>query len=253
MAELGLPEVCKDLIQLPRGLILETGPTGCGKSSTLAAMLEYLNQNFERKVVTIEDPIEFIHHSKKCVVSQREVGSDTKSFAEALRHVTRQDPNVIMVGEMRDLETMSTAITAAETGHLVLSTLHTIGAAESASRIIGAFPAGEQAQIRTQLAEVLEGVISQILLRRADGKGRVAAFEVMVGTTAVKNLIRQNQLSQIVSYLETGQRLGMRTLDQDLERLAALGVITPEEAMAKVRYRQEDKERRQRRGSEPSQ
>ncbi len=173
--ELGLPDICKALVQLPRGLILITGPAGSGKSSTLAAMLNYINEINEKNVITIEDPVEFLHQSKKCIISQRELGGDTKSFASSLTHVLRQDPDVIMIGEMRDLETMSTAITAAETGHLVLSTLHTRGAAESVSRIIDAFPAAQQTQIRTQLSDVLEGVISQVLLRRADGKGRIAA------------------------------------------------------------------------------
>jgi twitching motility protein PilT len=234
-SELGLPDICKALVQLPRGLILITGPAGSGKSSTLAAMLEYVNQSSQKNIIMIEDPIEFLHQSKKCIISQRELGGDTKSFANSLNHILRQDPDIIMIGEMRDLETMSAAITAAETGHLVLSTLHTRGAAESVSRIIDAFPAVQQPQIKTQLSDALEGVISQVLLRRVDGKGRVAAFEVMIGTTSIKNLIRENRTNQITSFLEIGRREGMRTLDQDLERLLASGIISLEEALAKAK------------------
>jgi twitching motility protein PilT len=230
--ELGLPEICKKLVMLPRGLILVTGPTGCGKSSTLAAMLNYLNENAEKKIVTIEDPIEYVYPTGKCIISQRHLGSDTRSFSNAVIHVLRQDPNVIMVGEMRDLETMASALTAAETGHLVLSTLHTRGAAPSISRIIDVFPAEQQTLIRTQLADVLEAVISQVLLKRADGKGRVAAFEIMLGTPAIKNLIRENKINQITSFIEVGIKEGMRTLDQDLERLLMRELITPKQVQA---------------------
>lgn len=214
-----------------------TGPTGSGKSSTLAAMIQHLNDNYAKRIITIEDPIEFYFLSSKCLISQRELGSDTESFAQALKSALRQDPDVIMLGEMRDLDTISNTITAAETGHLVLSTLHTSGAAESVSRIIDIFPATQQEQIRTQLADILEGVISQVLLRRADGKGRIAAFEIMVSTTAVRNLIRENKLNQISSFLETGSQFGMTTLDKDLERLLSSGVITLTEGMSKAKKR----------------
>jgi len=233
--ELGLPDICKTFALLPRGLVLVTGPTGSGKSSTLAAMLNYLNENSERKIVTIEDPIEYVFPTGKCVISQRQLGSDTKAFGTAVEHVLRQDPNVIMIGEMRDLETMSSALTAAETGHLVLSTLHTRGAAQSVSRIIDVFPAAQQQLITLQLANVLEGVISQALLRRADGKGRVAAFEVMVGTTAIRNLIRENKLNQVPVFMESGREEGMRLLHQELERLLLAGTITLEEALTLTR------------------
>ena len=229
--DLGLPEICRTLAMLPRGLILITGPTGSGKSSTLAAMLNYLNENVEKKVVTIEDPIEYVFPTGKCVVSQRQLGSDTRSFGAAVEHALRQDPNVIMIGEMRDLPTMASALTAAETGHLVLSTLHTRGAAQSISRIIDVFPATQQQLVRIQLANVLEGVISQALLSRADGKGRVAAFEVMLCTTAIRNLIRESKLNQIPVFMESGQEDGMKPLHKDLERLISEGTITADEAL----------------------
>ncbi len=234
MEELGLPEICKKLALLPRGLVLVTGPTGSGKSSTLAAMLNYLNENEGKKVVTIEDPIEYVFPTGKCVISQRQLGSDTKSFGAAVERALRQDPNVIMIGEMRDLATMSSALTAAETGHLVLSTIHTRGAAQSISRIIDVFPAAQQQLIRIQLANVLEGVISQALLRRADGKGRIAAFEVMLGTTAIRNLIREDKLTQIPVFMESGREDGMKLMHKDLEKLISDGTITAEEALTLV-------------------
>jgi twitching motility protein PilT len=231
MKELGLPEICKKLALLPRGLVLVTGPTGSGKSSTLAAMLNYLNENERKKVVTIEDPIEYVFPTGRCIISQRQLGSDTRSFGVAVERSLRQDPNVIMIGEMRDLATMSSALTAAETGHLVLSTLHTRGAAQSVSRIVDVFPAAQQQLIRIQLANVIEGVISQALLRRANGKGRVAAFEVMLGTTAIRNLIREDKLNQIPIFMESRPEDGMRLLHKDLERFVSDGTITVEEAL----------------------
>jgi twitching motility protein PilT len=230
--DLRMPEIFKELALLPRGLVLVTGPTGSGKSSTLAAMLNYLNETEEKKIVTVEDPIEYVFPTGKCVISQRQLGSDTKSFTNAVEHAVRQDPNVIMIGEMRDLATMSSALTAAETGHLVLSTLHTRGAAQSVSRIIDVFPAAQQQLIRIQLASVLQAVISQVLFERADGKGRIAAFEVMIGTTAIKNLIRDDKLNQIPIFMESGREDGMRLMSLDVKALFQEGLIFQEEATA---------------------
>jgi twitching motility protein PilT len=229
--QFALPEVCKSLILKPRGLVLLTGPTGSGKSTTLAAMINYLNNLEKRKVICIEDPIEFVHRDKECFIIQRELGEDTRSFAAALIHSLRQDPDVILVGEMRDLETMSTAITAAETGHLVLSTLHTIGAAATIDRIIDVFPPYQQPQIRSQLAIVLQAVMTQVLLPRADGNGRTAAFEIMLGNYAIGSLIRESRIHEISSVLEVSSQQGMHTLDQDLERLAKDGLVTIENAL----------------------
>ncbi len=229
--QLGLPPVCKTLAVKTKGLVLVTGPTGMGKSTTLAAMIDYLNKNDRRNVITIEDPIEFLHHNEKCLIAQRDLGDDTKAFATALKHALRQDPDVILVGEMRDLETISTAITAAETGHLVLSTLHTASAPQTIDRIIDVFPAHQQPQIRFQLSMVLEGVLSQFLLPRAGGKGRVAAFEIMVATDAVRNLVRDARTEQLPTYLQTGKQFGMQTMDQALQELVKSGAVTLEDAL----------------------
>jgi len=230
---LGLPEVCKSLVLKPRGLIMVTGPTGCGKSTTLAAMMGYLNQEERRKVVTIEDPIEFVHQDKKCIFSQRELGTDTRSFANALKHALRQDPDVILVGEMRDLETMSAALTAAETGHLILTTLHTPSAPQAIDRFVDVFPPHQQQQVRTQLSTALEGVLYQTLVPRSDGSGRIPAVEVMLATTAIRNLIREGKTYQISNAIQTGAQYGMQTLDQALLALCRNGIISREEALAR--------------------
>jgi twitching motility protein PilT len=228
--ELALPTVCKTLSIKHKGLVLVTGATGMGKSTTLAAMIDHLNHTERRNVITIEDPIEFLHHNEKCIIAQRDLGADTKSFAEALKHALRQDPDVILVGEMRDLETIATAITAAETGHLVLSTLHTASTTQTIDRIVDVFPAHQQPQIRFQLSMVLEGVLSQILLPRAGGKGRAAAFEVMVATDAIRNLIRDGRTEQMPTYLQTGRQFGMQTMDQALIDAVRTGAVALEEA-----------------------
>jgi twitching motility protein PilT len=231
---LGLPPVCKELVMKPRGLILVTGPTGSGKSTTLASMIDYLNARDGRRVITIEDPIEYVFQDQKCLITQREVGEDTPSFASALKRVLRQDPDVILVGEMRDLETIGAALTAAETGHLVLSTLHTAGAALTVDRIIDVFPPHQQGQVRTQLASILEGVLSQALLPTVEGKGRVAAVEVLVATAAIRNMVREGKTHQIPGVIETSQRVGMQTLDQALLSLVERGLVTPQDALAKA-------------------
>jgi twitching motility protein PilT len=232
LAELGLPGVCSRLALLARGLVLVTGPTGCGKSTTLAAMIEHVNSATRRRIVTIEDPIEYLFEDKHCVITQREVGSDTHSFAAALKHVLRQDPDVIMVGEMRDLETIAATLTAAETGHLVLATLHTPSAPEAVDRVIDVFPPHQQAQVRLQLAMTLAGVISQRLVLRAEGGGRIAACEVMTGTPAIRNLIREGKTPQMLNVIQTGAEHGMQTLDQALRNLYRERVITLDEAVA---------------------
>ncbi|RDV83225.1 type IV pilus twitching motility protein PilT [Ammonifex thiophilus] len=233
--ELGLPEVVAYLARRPAGLVLVTGPTGSGKSTTLAAMINLINREKRLHIITLEDPIEYLHRHEKSIVNQREVGQDTKSFARALRAALREDPDVIMVGEMRDLETIATAITAAETGHLVLATLHTVSAAETVDRIVDVFPPGQQQQIRVQLANVIEGVISQLLLPRADGKGRVLALEIMVATPAIRNLIREGKTYQITSHLQTGGRWGMQTMDAALASLYRQGLISREELLNRAR------------------
>jgi len=228
---LGLPEVCRSLVLKPSGLIVVTGPTGCGKSTTLAAMMNYLNEKERRKVVTIEDPIEFVHQDKKCIFSQRELGIDTKSFASALKHALRQDPDVILVGEMRDLETMGTALTAAETGHLVLTTLHTPSAPQAIDRFIDIFPPHQQQQVRTQLSTALQG--DQSLVPRSDGSGRIAAVEVMLSTAAIRNLIREGKTYQLLNIIQTGAQFSMQTLDQALLALCRNGIISRQEALAR--------------------
>jgi len=233
ISEFGLPDICKMLIVKPRGLVLVTGPTGSGKSTTLAAMIDYLNDLEARNVITIEDPVEFLHHNKKCLIAQRDLGDDTKSFANALKHALRHDPDVILVGEMRDLDTISTAITAAETGHLVLGTLHTVDAVQTVDRIIDAFPPEHQHQIRLQLSQVIEGVLSQTLVPRAGSKGRVGVFEILVANGAVRNLIRTNKTYELPSVLQLGNREGMQTLNQALAHLVNTRVISAEEAVRK--------------------
>ncbi|NPV26186.1 MAG: type IV pilus twitching motility protein PilT [Firmicutes bacterium] len=234
LAELGLPEVLKTLTRRPKGLVLVTGPTGSGKSTTLAAMIEQINTERSGHIITLEDPIEYLHRHKKCVINQREIGLDTPSFAQGLRAALRQDPDVILVGEMRDLETIATAITAAETGHLVLATLHTVDAAQTIDRIIDVFPPNQQQQIRVQLAATLQGVVAQQLLPRADGRGRVAALEIMLVTPAIRNLIREGKTHQIISSLQTGGKLGMQTMEQALRNLVQSGLVTREEAMLRT-------------------
>jgi twitching motility protein PilT len=236
LEELGHPPVLRKLTELPRGLVLVTGPTGSGKSTTLAAMVDEINRNREGHILTIEDPIEFIHRHRKCVVNQREIGVDATSFAEALRAALRQDPDVILLGEMRDLETISTALTAAETGHLVFATLHTRGAAATIDRVIDVFSAEQQAQVRAQLAAALEGVVTQTLLPTADGRGRVAALEIMLPDYAVRNLIRQRKLEQMYSVMQTGTARGMQTLEQSLAELVQRGAVSTEAALDSSSY-----------------
>ncbi len=225
LAELGAPSIAADLALRPRGLVLVTGPTGSGKSTTLTAMVDIINDTRPAHIVTIEDPVEFQHTSRRSLIHQREIGNDTASFSEALRRVLRQDPDVILVGELRDPESISTALSAAETGHLVLSTLHTQSAAKSIHRIVDAFPAHQQDQIRTQLGDTLQGIISQTLLPLAQGAGRTIATEVLVNTPAVANMIREGQVAQLVSAVQAGSALGMHTLDQDLKRLVEDGTV----------------------------
>lgn len=232
--ELGLPDVLGDLCYKRNGLVLVTGPTGSGKSTTLAAMIDLINHTRRGVIVTLEDPVEYLHDHKQCIVNQREIGTDTVSFASGLRSALRADPDVILVGEMRDLETIATAITAAETGHLVLSTLHTRNAASTIDRIIDAFPADNQQQIRIQLASVLEAVVSQLLVPHLDGKGVVPAVEVMLGTPAIRNMIREGKTHQIPSMIETGTRFGMQTMASALDDLVRRGLVDPVHAMLPV-------------------
>ena len=229
IAELNAPESLKEIAQKPKGLILVTGPTGSGKSTTLAAMIDAINSTRSEHIMTIEDPVEFVHVSKKSLINQREVGADTESFAEALKRVLRQDPDVILVGELRDPETISTALTAAETGHLVFGTLHTQSASKTIDRIIDSFPPAQQAQVKTQLADTLQAVIAQTLMKKIGG-GRVMATEIMIRTQAIANMIREGQVAQIYSSIQTGSSQGMHTLDQDLTRLVQSGVVAAESA-----------------------
>jgi len=229
--ELGLPPVCKTLAMKQKGLVLVTGQTGMGKSTTLAAMINHMNHTDRRNVITVEDPIEYLHQHNKCLIAQRELGDDTKSFANALKHSLREDPDVILVGEMRDLETIATAITAAETGHLVLSTVHTASAPQTIERVIDVFPPYQQEQIRFQLSMVLEGVLSQILMPRASGKGRIASIEIMIATDAIRNLVREGKTEQIPTYMQTGRQHDMQTMDMALQELVRIGMVTMEEAL----------------------
>jgi twitching motility protein PilT len=242
MEELGLPDICKTLILKRKGLILVTGPTSSGKSTTLAAMIDYLNGKASKKVLTVEDPIEYLYSNKKCLIIQRELEEDTISYASAMRYALRQNADVILVGEMRDVATIAAAISAAETGHLVLATAHTQGAANVISRLISEFPSGQQDQVRTQLALTLEAVVSQLLVPRADGKGRVAIFEIMLANYAIRHLIRENKTHQISSVIETSSQQGMQTLDQALEAAVKNKVIEFEEALLRAQ-RPEDLEK----------
>lgn len=229
--ELGLPPMLRELALLPKGLVLVTGPTGSGKSTTLAALVDYANTHRHDHIITIEDPIEFVHQPKSCLVNQREIGRDSRTFGTALRAALREDPDIILVGEMRDLETISLALEAAETGHLVFATLHTISASKTLDRIIEVFPAQEQAQVRTSLSESIQAIIAQTLFKRADGKGRVPALEILFGIPSVRNMIRESKTFQLPSVLQTNRSAGMQTMDDDIERLLMQRAITPEAAL----------------------
>ncbi|AGG06467.1 MULTISPECIES: type IV pilus twitching motility protein PilT [Dehalococcoides] len=234
--ELGVPQICKELILKPRGLILITGPTGSGKSTTMAAMVDHLNRTDARNIITIEDPIEYLYTNNRCIIAQRDLGDDTKSFSTALKHALRHDPDVILVGEMRDLETISTAISAAETGHLVVGTLHTTDAPQTIDRLIDIFPPDQQQQIRMQLSLVIEAVLVQTLLPKLGGKGRVAAFEIMVANTAVRNLIRDKKAHELHNVMQLSVKDGMQTLDQSLANLVRQNMVSMEEALLKSSY-----------------
>ena len=234
MEDLGMGKVFQKVSEFPRGIVLVTGPTGSGKSTTLAAMLDYINDSRYEHILTIEDPIEFVHESKKCLVNQREVHRDTLGFAEALRSALREDPDIILVGEMRDLETIRLALTAAETGHLVFGTLHTTSAAKTIDRVVDVFPAEEKSMVRSMLSESLQAVISQTLMKKTGG-GRVAAHEIMIGTPAIRNLIREDKVAQMYSAIQTGGALGMQTLDQCLQGLVQKGVVSRDVAREKAK------------------
>lgn len=233
LEDLNAPKIFQEISEYPRGIVLVTGPTGSGKSTTLAGMVDYKNNSEYGHILTVEDPIEFVHESKKCLVNQREVHRDTLGFNEALRSALREDPDTILVGEMRDLETIRLALSAAETGHLVFGTLHTSSAAKTIDRIVDVFPAAEKAMVRSMLSESLKAVISQTLMKKIGG-GRVAAHEIMIGTPAIRNLIREDKVAQMYSAIQTGQNVGMQTLDQNLKTLLASGVVTKEEAQRKA-------------------
>jgi twitching motility protein PilT len=233
LEDIGAPPSFKDIINVPRGLVIVTGPTGSGKSTTLAAMVDHLNQTVAGHILTIEDPIEFVHTPRKCLINQREVHRDTHGFNQALRAALREDPDIILVGEMRDIETIRLALTAAETGHLVFATLHTSSAAKTIDRIIDVFPGGEKAMVRSMLSESLRAVVAQTLMKRLSG-GRVAAHEIMIATPAIRNLIREDKVAQMYSAIQTGQNMGMHTLDQYLEGLVGRGIISRQEASRKA-------------------
>jgi twitching motility protein PilT len=234
LEELNAPKIFKEISDQPRGIVLVTGPTGSGKSTTLAAMVDYVNANQYGHILTIEDPIEFVHEAKRCLINQREVARDTISFNNALRSALREDPDVILVGELRDLETIRLALTAAETGHLVFGTLHTSSAAKTIDRIVDVFPAEEKDMVRAMLSESLRAVIAQTLLKTKDGKGRVAAHEIMIGTPAIRNLIRENKIAQMYSAIQTGQNVGMQTLDQCLADLVRRNMVSSAEARVRA-------------------
>lgn len=240
--ELGLPPVVPELARRSNGLVLITGPTGMGKTTTLAAMIDLINNERTSLIVCIEDPIEYIHYNKKSIIKQREVYSDTKSFSEALRHCLRQDPNIIVVGEMRDLETISTALTAAETGHLVLATLHTPDAPQTIERIIDVFPSHQQQQVKLQLSDCFQGIVSQLLLPHASGTGRVLATEVMIATPGIRNLIREAEIEQIPTAIQTGSAQGMKTMDKSLKELYHAGAISYDVALSKAKHPEEFKQ-----------